>query len=216
MATKKAAKKAAPKTTTRSVRQAPASVGPRYRLLEDSVLDGGLVRAGKEITYYGLPGTALLAINDEAKDRKRQVRDIRTDPDLTAEQKQAAFKELSDEWNGVERVDELNFTDSEANLDDDDDAADGPIGGLRASRPPLPASERAELEKQALAGQAAENEKAKDDTNRVTVKLSGVTDPAPGELQGSTPALDAAGKTEAARAEAAKDASGKTDTAAKK
>lgn len=213
MATKTAKKKVAPATTTRSARKAAASVGPRYRLLADSVIEGGIVKAGKEITYYGLPGSALLAVNDEGKDRKRAVRDVRVDPDLTAEQKAEAFKELSDVWNGVERSDEVNFLDSEANLDGGD--VDPPIGGLRAIREPLPAGERAELEKQALAGQASENQRNLDDTNRVTLKLSGVTDPAPGELQGSTPALDAAGQTEAARAEANKNASGKVDTAKK-
>lgn len=209
MATKKkATKKAA--VTTRSARQAQAVAGPRYRLLEDSVFDGGLVKAGKEITYYGLPGSALLALNDEAKERKRAVRDIRLDTDLDADGKALALKELSDEWNGVQRIDEVDFADSEANLDDDDDFVPQPGN---ANKKPLPAGERAELEKQALAGQAATTAAQLDDTNRVTVKLSGVTDPAPGELQGSTPALDAAGKTEAARTQAAKDAAPKHDTA---
>ena len=213
MATKPATKKVAakrPAVTTRSARAAAAQQGPLYRALADSFIDNVYVKQGQTVVYYGLPGSQLLALNDEAKERKRAVRDIRLDSDLDVAGKAAALKELSDEWNGVVRADEVDFAESEANLDDDDEPNPG-----RPGRAPLPAAERAELERQALAGQAAQKAKEADDTNRVTVKLSGVTDPTPAELQGSTPALDAAGKTDAARAAADKAASGKTDTAGK-
>jgi hypothetical protein len=196
MATKQAAKK--PARTTRSRRAEVVEEGPRYLLLQDSYLDGVYRKAGTEVIYYGEPGRALQALNAEAKARKQAIRDINRNPDLDAEGKVAAKKELSDLWNGVE---------SDADLDDEDEDDEGEApaanttigqrsaragGGLR--RAPLPDDQRAELEKHALASIEATEAAQRDDTNRVTVKLQGHNEPDPTELQGATPVLDKQGK----------------------
>ena len=168
--------KKAPTKTTRSLRaQTQAAEGPRYRLLKDSIIDNALQPVGKEVTYYGEPGSALYPVNDEAKRRKIAVRDIRRNQKLDADEKLAALRELSDQWNGVEAADEF------AESDEFDDE--------------LPVGERAELERhaqQTVADTAAANA---DNTNKVSVQLQG--DPSDPEgkqskdgLQGHTPVLD--------------------------
>jgi hypothetical protein len=190
MATKKAAKK-----TTRSARVSKAEEGPLYRLLKDSIIDNALKPAGAEVVYYGLPGSALYPINDEAKARKIEVRDIRRDNELDDEEKAEALKALSDEWNGVEAKDEFAESD-----DFDDDFADNT--GRRPNvlnTKPLPDGERAELEKHAQASVEATKLANEDNTNKVGLQLQG--DPSDPEgkqskagLQGHTPVLDKGGK----------------------
>lgn len=184
----KTAKKSA--TTTRTRRQAVAQreEGPRYQVLSDSYIDNVYYRAGAEVVYYGQPGSQLLALNAEAKARKLAVREIRKDPALDADAKLAALAELSDEWNGVEPADA--FEDSEADLDDTD---------LRTpnarNTAPLPAADRAELEKHVQATVEQAEKDRLENTNKVSVQLMG--DPADPEgkqskagMQGATPVLD--------------------------
>ena len=96
----------ATKKTTRAARKAGASEeGPLYRVLTDSFIENKLVAAGGTVVYYGLPGSQLEPLNAEAKARKEQVREVRTNKKLDDEAKQAAFQALSDDWNGVDDVD---------------------------------------------------------------------------------------------------------------
>lgn len=192
-----------PARTTRSARQAASEEGPRYRALADSYIDNVYYTAGKELVYYGVPGSQLLALNEEAKARKRAVRDIRLDKDLDADGKLEALRELSDEWNGVEVPD--SFLDGEANLDSEANLDDTGRIPNRRNVAPLPDAERAELEKHAQATVDASREAERDDTNLVRVKLQGHLDDAnnPSALQGNTPVLDkgAAGKAGKAKTE---------------
>lgn len=183
----KTAKKAA--VTTRSRRKAAAQEeGPRYRVLSESYIDNVLYRAGAEVVYYGQPGSQLQAINAEAKARKQAVRDIRTNPDLDADQKLAALAELSNEWNGVEEADA--FAESEEDIDESDLRRPNPL-----NTKPLPAGERAELEQHVKATVEQAEKDRIENTNKVSVQLTG--DPADPEgkqskagLQGATPVLD--------------------------
>jgi hypothetical protein len=179
-------------TTKSRQRAVVVEEGPRYQVLEPSyinnVLYGPNEAAGDQVTYYGMPGKALRPINAEAKARKQQVRDIRTDPELDAEQKAEALKELSDEFNGVEESDDW------AEGEEDDDRTDvRPFNANNAK--PLSADQRAELEQHAVASIEATRAKEQDDTNRVTVKLQGHQNETQQTLQGATPTLDAQGKS---------------------
>lgn len=116
MAKNQAAKK--PARTTRSIRQtAQHADGPLYLVLADSYIDQSLRKAGATVVYFGLPGRALRPLNGEAKKRKQEVMDInkkfRSEPD----KRQEALRELSDEWNGVERSDE-DFDDIDPEFDE--------------------------------------------------------------------------------------------------
>lgn len=162
--------------TTRSVAKAGASEdGPLYRVLSDSFINNRLVLAGATIVYYGLPGSQLEPLNAEAKARKTQVRDIRVDNSLDAEDKQLAYQALSDEWNGVDDPDDYEA--GEAGLDS-----------------PLSDAERIELEKHATAAVEAEAEKQKADTNYTGVKLQGHLEETESSRQGATPVTDKGGK----------------------
>jgi hypothetical protein len=194
---KKTTKKA---TTTKSRQRAIVQEeGPQYQVLEpsfiDNVLYGPNEPAGDKVTYYGLPGSKLRPLNEAAKARKQQVRDIRTDPELDADEKAAALKELSDEFNGVEEADAW------ADGEDDGDDTDPRAFNARNTKP-LPDGERAELEKHAQASVDATRAKEADDTNLVRVKLQGHQFESETTLQGATPVLDSQGK--GAKAEAAK------------
>lgn len=163
----------ATKKTTRAARKAGASEeGPLYRVLTDSFIENKLVAAGGTVVYYGLPGSQLEPLNEEAKSRKTQVRDIRVDDKLDAETKQAAFEALSDEWNGIDDADD--FEAGEAGLDK-----------------PLPDADRIELEKHAQAAVDAEAEKQSEDTNLTKVKLQGQQVETAASKQGATPVTDA-------------------------
>ncbi len=120
-AKKTAPAKAKPAVTTRSKRaNALTDQGPLYEVLSLSQIDNQLVGPGTatpQVVYFGLPGSNLRALNDEARSRKGQVRDIRNGKG-TPEQKQVALTALSDAWNGVEKKDEF------ADPDDDGDAND--------------------------------------------------------------------------------------------
>lgn len=176
MATKKAAppaKKAAPvqakKQTTLSARAPKVEEGPLYEVVKTDTLIDGLQKVGAQVTYYGQPGSTLKPLNAEAKSRKDQVRAIREDKELDADEKAEALKELSDEWNGVEAVDAW------AEGEDDDALSDG---------------ERGELEQHALNSIQATKDAEQDNTNKVMIQLQGHNEPDPTEFQGATPVLD--------------------------
>lgn len=163
------------KTTTKSKRageDARAIEGPRYLVLEASQIDNKLVAAGEEITYYGMPGSKLKPVNGEAKSRKQEVHDIRTDASLTDDERGQALADLSDEWNGVEGEDAW---------------AEGEFG---LSDKPLPEGDRKELEAHSQAAIEAEAEKQKDDTNYTKIKLQGKLEETEASKQGATPATD--------------------------
>jgi hypothetical protein len=181
------AKKATGKVVTTRSRRAAKAVeeGPRYRLLRESFIDQVLYPAGREVTYFGEPGSALLPLNAEAKARKAAVRDIRNDPDLDDEDKKAARKELSDEWNGVEAVDDFA---------EGDEAIDDNTGRAPGGKPALPDADRAKLEEMAKVTAEQQADANLEDTNRVTVKLQGHNELDVTEHQGRTPVLNEQGK----------------------
>lgn len=172
MATAKKAVDSRSKTTTRSRRAAQqVEAGPRYQVLSDSFLNNQRVPAGSEVTFFGLPGRQLKPINAEAKSRKEQVRKIRTNGKLSAEEKLDQLRALSNEWNGVE---------DEAAWDVEEEEE-------------LSTAERKELEKHAQASVDATREAERDNTNAVRVQLQG--DPANPKgtdvsNQGATPVTD--------------------------
>lgn len=149
------------------------ATGPIYRALEDSFIDGVLVRAGQETpVYHGLPGKALEPVNAEAEEVVKQVEALEkahAKGKLNEEQFRAAKLSLSNELNEVD-------TDKRrrpANYDE-----------------PLSDAERKVLEKHAKAAVEASEEKRKDDTNIVGVKLQGQNEETEASLQGATPVTD--------------------------
>lgn len=169
MATKKAAKKAT--KTTRSARAVREAEGPLYRVLKQSQINDAVVDAGAQVVYYGLPGKFLQPLNDEAKSRKAQVAEIRNDTEITAEEKQAELKALSDEWNGVE---------GEPSWDD--------VSGLADAE--LPDGERKALESHAQQTVDDTAEAQEEDTNFTKIKLQGRLKETDASKQGATPVTD--------------------------
>jgi len=153
------------------------ATGPIYRALEDSFIDGVLVRAGQETpVYHGLPGKALEPVNAEAEAVVKQVEALEkahAKGKLTAEQFRDAKLSLSNELNEVD-------TDKRrrpANYDE-----------------PLSDAERKVLEKHARAAVESAKAKDEDDTNRTTVKLQGQNEETVASLQGATPVTDKSGR----------------------
>ncbi len=116
---------AVPSVTTRSRREvASLPNGPRYRLRSPTLVDNRLWpvkdTSGRptEVVYYGLPGSSMIPVNDEARARKAQVKSIRVDEALTPKAKRKALHDLSDVWNGVKNDDD-DLDAEEAELDDE-------------------------------------------------------------------------------------------------
>ena len=151
------------RTTLSRRAEAPVEEGPQYKVINSpTYLDQVLYPIGSTVTYFGQPGTTLVALNAEAKSRKIAVRDTRLDKDLSTEEKAEALRELSNEWNGVTRADP--FSQSEGNLDSEDGLDEG-------KRDPA-------LVAQALAGQPDANDAAVN-PNAVKVVLQGRNEPDP-------------------------------------
>jgi hypothetical protein len=188
MATAKKAKK----VTTRSRKAAVVEEGPRYQVLTDSYIDnvlyGPTQPAGDKVTYYGLPGSQLRPLNDEARARKQAVRDIRTKSDLGPDEKAEALRALSDEYNGVEEDDK--WADGEDELDDTDPRPHNPL-----NTKPLSDADRVELEQHAAQTVADTAKAQSEDTNFTKVKLQGHLVETDVTKQGATPVLDSQGKT---------------------
>jgi hypothetical protein len=149
------------------------ATGPIYRALEDSFIDGVLVRAGQETpVYHGLPGKALEPVNAEAEAVVKQVEALEkahAKGKLTPEQFRDAKLSLSNELNEVDTEKRRR----PANYDE-----------------PLSDAERAVLERHALAAVESTKAKDEDDTNRTTVKLQGQNEETEASLQGATPVTD--------------------------
>lgn len=202
MATAKKGRKATTRTT-RSARAVAYEEGPRYRVTAESFINDALQPVNKEVTYYGLPGSALYPLNDEARARKVAVRDIKKNPDLDAEGKVAALRELSNEWNGVEEDGEFGVHDEfDAELDVEEGQGQGtpgantPVGQRLAANPtntrPLPDAERKELESHAAATVEATKLAQEQDTNFTKIKLQGHLEETTASKQGATPVTDGA------------------------
>lgn len=148
MAKAQAAKKPATRTT-RSARAASQDAAPLYFLLADSYIDQVLQPAGKTVPYYGLPGRALRPVNAEAKSRKAQVLKISQDRKLSPEERQDALRALSDEWNGVEALDEFD-----SGVEFDESAIEAAEAAAEAEREE--ADRRAKLTANGLANKGAD------------------------------------------------------------
>src|SRR5690242_18431190 len=88
--------------------------GPMYRALEEPYIDAVRVPPGGEVEYFGLPGSKLEPINDEAEEVVKQVDAIEkayNQGKLNADQRRSALRSLSDELNEVDpkRAPRANF-----------------------------------------------------------------------------------------------------------
>lgn len=184
---KKAAAKSAARSTSASLpgrapivrRPAPAreSLAPQYEVLQESFIDNRIVREGEKIEYYGVPGRWLKPLNAAAKANKAAAAEVRRDNRGQPEAAAEALRELDNELQGVETGDDF---------EDGEDAEE------------LSEAERAALEQHVKTMQQNEASASADNTNKVSVQLTGdPTDPEgkrnPGALQGNTPVLDAKG-----------------------